>query len=1031
MFPRPAAPVLLLGLLLATPARAVTFQVQTVDSLGSDRGIHSSLALDSRGRPHVSYYGDNQLRYASKYDSTWTFETVDINVGFYTSLALDADDVPHICYFDSTNADVRYATKAPGYWVNQLVDSAGSVGQYMTIALDPGGNPGIAYYDATHGDLKYAKLVNGAWTLETADSAGDVGYYTSIAYDKLGQACVSYLDLDGGLKFARRTGAGWTTFEIEAGAGLGSFSSLALDSLGFARISYADLSAQSLKYAEETPLGWYTQTVDPSDFAGPYTSLRLDAAGDPHITYIAQHNKHLQYAARRGQIWSFDDIDHTTSVTHHNSLALDPYGNPMVSYYDEIRTNLKFADASLHLIEPHGGEFWMAGSYQNVVWTGVGPVDVYLSRDNGATYTKVTSSPDPYHVVPIQVPAWNSATVRVKIVRDSPLAVSETYGTLTVAQNLSTPWWTKLVDGAGLTGFNPSMRLTASGSPRIAYWSATDAGVRYASRTGGVWTSELLQGGMPSRTNTSLAINAFGVPSIAYFDGTRLKWAYRLNGSWTSEVAVPLIVTGEHCSQALDRTARPRVSYFDRSQGLVLAARFGTSWATEIADPGDSVGLWSSLALDSIGHPFISYCDAKAGDLKFAAKPGSFWEIENVDAVGRVGLNTSLALDAQTNPYISYVDATNGFLKVATKSNGGWRIETVDGSGRVGGGTSIALDPSGEPVIAYHDRIRRKLMIARHAGGFWNLEEVTPAAYAGTASSLALGPDGNPRLAYLDDFGSDLWYASSAVELFDVPPGSHWPVGSHRVIGWEGNGRVDLSFSSDAGGTFTPVASSLPGPPFGGTYLFLVPGPGTPHAMLRIDRTLPPSFSVTDTFAIQVGVDLLSFAAVQTLFGKGADVSWQTDPAVPDLSGYRLERSLGGAPYAMLVPLTAATAFHDDAAVSGTKYRLTAVNGVGAEFVLGETEFIVMRPLAAGPLPYRGGSLTISFAALAARTELRLYDIRGRLTRTIVRGDFPGGVQSVAWDGKDDKGRKVSSGLYVLKSTSGGHETSLKIMVVR
>jgi len=238
---------------------------------------------------------------------------------------------------------------------------------------------------------------------------------------------------------------------------------------------------------------------------------------------------------------------------------------------------------------------------------------------------------------------------------------------------------------------------------------------------------------------------------------------------------------------------------------------------------------------------------------------------------------------------------------------------------------------------------------------------------------------------------------------------------------------VNLSFSSDAGGTFTPVAASLSG----GTYAFLVPGPGTPHAVVRIDRTLPASFSVTDTFEIRVGVDLLSFRALQTLFGKGADVTWQTDPAGPDLSGYRLERSLGGAPYGMLVPLTAAASFHDDAAVSGTKYRLTAVNGVGGEFVLGETEFIVRRPLAAGPLPYRGGSLTISFAALPARTELRLYDIRGRLVRTIVRGDFPGGLQSVAWDGKDDKGRKVSSGLYVLKSESGGHETSLKIMVVR
>jgi hypothetical protein len=107
-----------LGLAACATAHAAPFQIQTVDSLGSDRGVHSSLALDSRGEPHISYYGDNQILYASKHDSTWSYETVDTDVGYYTSLALDHNDVPHICYFDSTNADVRYATKAPGYWAS-------------------------------------------------------------------------------------------------------------------------------------------------------------------------------------------------------------------------------------------------------------------------------------------------------------------------------------------------------------------------------------------------------------------------------------------------------------------------------------------------------------------------------------------------------------------------------------------------------------------------------------------------------------------------------------------------------------------------------------------------------------------------------------------------------------------------------------------------------------------------------------------------------------------------------------------------
>src|SRR6185295_12851919 len=147
----------------------------------------------------------------SRPDSTWIFEIVDTHVGFYTSLALDGNDVPHICYFDSTNADVRYATRAPGYWVNELVDSTGSVGQYTSIAMDPQGRPAIAYFDFTNGNLNLATRVNGAWSIEVADTVGIVGYYASLAFDRSGQPCVSYLDLGGGLKFARRTAAGWAT----------------------------------------------------------------------------------------------------------------------------------------------------------------------------------------------------------------------------------------------------------------------------------------------------------------------------------------------------------------------------------------------------------------------------------------------------------------------------------------------------------------------------------------------------------------------------------------------------------------------------------------------------------------------------------------------------------------------------------------------------------------------------------------------------------------------------------------------------
>jgi flagellar hook assembly protein FlgD len=57
----------------------------------------------------------------------------------------------------------------------------------------------------------------------------------------------------------------------------------------------------------------------------------------------------------------------------------------------------------------------------------------------------------------------------------------------------------------------------------------------------------------------------------------------------------------------------------------------------------------------------------------------------------------------------------------------------------------------------------------------------------------------------------------------------------------------------------------------------------------------------------------------------------------------------------------------------------------------------------------------------AARATLSLYDQRGCLVRTLVAAALPAGEQAVTWDGRDDGGRSVASGVYVVRlSTSQG-----------
>ena len=329
-----------------------SWHIQTVDSRG-DVGEYTSLALDSRGYPHISYQdldfgleddakGQSYLKYAVWKGSSWDIQTVDSagQACWEPSLRLDGSGLAHISY---TGGGLKYAAWNGSCWDIQTVDR---VGNFSSLALDSSGYPHISYYDFANRDLKYAVWNGSSWDIETVDSEGRVGFYCSLALDPSDYPHISYGAFDTSLgerefntdlKYATWDGSVWNTHTVDSALTMVHGISLAVDGNGYAHIAYWD--SDNLKYAAWNGDSWHIQTADSTSGGGEYTSLSLDSNGYAHISYQDidfddwdDPKGGLKYAYWNGSSWDIETVDSEGLAGWHTSLAIDSSDRAHISY---------------------------------------------------------------------------------------------------------------------------------------------------------------------------------------------------------------------------------------------------------------------------------------------------------------------------------------------------------------------------------------------------------------------------------------------------------------------------------------------------------------------------------------------------------------------------------------------------------------------------------------------------------------------------------------------------------------------------
>ncbi len=68
----------------------------------------------------------------------------------------------------------------------------------------------------------------------------------------------------------------------------------------------------------------------------------------------------------------------------------------------------------------------------------------------------------------------------------------------------------------------------------------------------------------------------------------------------------------------------------------------------------------------------------------------------------------------------------------------------------------------------------------------------------------------------------------------------------------------------------------------------------------------------------------------------------------------------------------------------------------------------------------------------AGSVELRIYDVAGRLVRSLRSGEVEAaGRREAVWDGRDDAGRAAAAGAYVVRLSAGGEARSRRLLLVK
>jgi len=351
-----------IAVLISTTARAQEgWQIEVV----ATSGTKPELALDSQGRPHLTYMTEAMVGavfYASR-DGSDSWEIEEVSEGyFYTpmDIVIDGADNIHIAYHDHDFEDLAYAFKLDGQWNVETISHQGHDGWDPSLAIAPDGTVHVIAIDpeqfGTDAGVEWFSRTSGQWRVEGIGS-GAIPYEfgTGLAMDAEGR--LHAVDHDGDEQL-RATGGGnllyaalendtWFIEQVDTEGDVGKFASLALDSSGHPHIAYMEWTSRPtgrVKYAHHDGESWEIESIDDLEDieighlgARRMTEVALDGQDRVYLAYADRGVMKFAHQTAEGG-WMIEEITRPQEsgfvLAQFATLAVEESGRPHITYYE-------------------------------------------------------------------------------------------------------------------------------------------------------------------------------------------------------------------------------------------------------------------------------------------------------------------------------------------------------------------------------------------------------------------------------------------------------------------------------------------------------------------------------------------------------------------------------------------------------------------------------------------------------------------------------------------------------------------------